>query len=90
MGGTITCVAMLVGATAGGAARLLADKHYATDVIAGAGIGLASGFLVPWFHYHRRGNTSETPASASASTLRVRPVPMLSLEGGGVGALGIF
>jgi hypothetical protein len=89
VGGTITCIAMLAGATAGGTARLLADKHYATDVLVGAGIGLASGFLVPWFHY-REGAGDAAQATAKPTDLRVMPVPMLSLDGGGVGAIGVF
>ncbi|MDB4934257.1 MAG: uncharacterized protein JWP87_1229 [Labilithrix sp.] len=88
-GGTIACISMLAGATAGGTARLLADKHYATDVLVGAGIGLASGFLVPLLHY-RGGNDAAAEASAKPSDLRVMPVPMLSLDGGGMGAVGIF
>jgi membrane-associated phospholipid phosphatase len=89
VGGTITCIAMLAGATAGGTARVLADKHYATDVIVGAAIGLASGLLVPWFHY-RGGGERAADLSAKASPLRVVSVPLLSLDGGGVGAFGIF
>ncbi len=89
VGGTITCVAMLAGATVGGVARLYADKHYAADVIVGAGIGLASGFLVPWFHY-RGGGTEAPPSTARGSGVSVLPVPLLSLAGGGVGVVGIF
>ncbi len=85
VGGTIACIASLAGATAGGISRLYADKHYLTDVIVGAGVGLASGFIVPWFHY-REGST----APAQASAVQVLPIPMLSLDGGGAGVIGIF
>ena len=90
--GAVTCVTMLTAATVGGTARIVADKHYLTDVLVGAGVGLASGFLVPWFHYHESSSTPPSTANAKplGDGLRVLPVPMLSLDGGGVGALGIF
>lgn len=43
------------GAAAAGAVgylRLAADRHWATDVLAGAGWGTAVGILVPWLHWH--------------------------------------
>src|SRR5882724_4869348 len=36
-------------ATTGGYLRIAADRHYATDVIAGAVVGSAVGFTVPYF-----------------------------------------
>ncbi|WP_224983786.1 phosphatase PAP2 family protein [Geomonas agri] len=40
-------------ATADGIARIMADHHYATDVMAGTAIGLFSGFLLPrLLHYN--------------------------------------
>ena len=38
----------LAGAT--GLARILSGNHFISDVLAGAAIGSASGFLVPFFH----------------------------------------
>lgn len=86
VGGTITCVTMLAGATVGGVARVYADKHYLSDVIVGAGIGMASGLIVPWLHY-RSGGHAEATAS---SDFHVFPVPILSMDGGGMGAVGSF
>ncbi|MBU5611597.1 phosphatase PAP2 family protein [Geomonas azotofigens] len=41
-------------AAADGIARIMADRHYATDVVAGAAIGLFSGLLLPrLLHYNR-------------------------------------
>jgi hypothetical protein len=90
VGGTITCATMLAGATVGGIARVYADKHYLSDVVVGAAIGLTSGLVVPWLHY-RGGNRTEGAAAATpTSDLHVFPVPVLSLDGGGLGAAGIF
>lgn len=89
IGGTITCITMLAGATVGGVARVYADKHYLTDVVTGAGIGLASGLIVPWLHY-RGGGKDAGETTAKRSDLHVFPMPMLSTDGGGMGAAGIF
>jgi membrane-associated phospholipid phosphatase len=35
--------------------RLLSDRHYTTDIIAGMGVGFAFGYLVPvLLHYERK------------------------------------
>jgi membrane-associated phospholipid phosphatase len=54
------CVAALGMATATGFMRIAADKHYASDVFAGAAIGLASGYLIPkLLHYGGFGGTPD-------------------------------
>jgi membrane-associated phospholipid phosphatase len=69
--GTVACAAMLAGATGTGALRLVADQHYVSDVLVGAGVGVASGLLVPWFHYRdgARAKPREAPLSWSALPL---------------------
>jgi membrane-associated phospholipid phosphatase len=47
-------VGMLFAAT-GGYLRIAADQHYASDVLAGAFVGAASGFAVPYFAHRTRG-----------------------------------
>ncbi|MBJ6726005.1 phosphatase PAP2 family protein [Geomesophilobacter sediminis] len=48
----LACASGLTLATATGFVRMMADGHYATDVLAGAGIGLFSGFVLPrLLHY---------------------------------------
>lgn len=42
-------------ATGVGYLRLASDAHWLTDVAAGAAIGGAVGFAVPWFFHRRRG-----------------------------------
>lgn len=43
----MTCLGGLALASTTGILRIAADRHYATDVLAGAAIGFASGYLVP-------------------------------------------
>lgn len=51
-GDTATCVVATTAAFAAGTLRMMADKHYATDVLAGAAVGAFSGFILPrLLHY---------------------------------------
>ncbi len=57
----IACITAMAAATTDGALRIVADKHYATDVLAGAAVGLFSGYFLPnLLHF---GNTSITPVA---------------------------
>jgi hypothetical protein len=49
-------------AVATGYFRIAADKHYLTDVLAGAGVGIASGYLVPALH---GGRSAKRPTIAA-------------------------
>ena len=52
-----------VGSVTTGALRMMAEKHYFTDVAAGAAIGAACGVVFPLLH--RRGGPLSSPASLS-------------------------
>lgn len=52
-GDTITCTAAMTMASFTAMSRMASDKHYASDVIAGAAIGGVSGALMPWLLYYR-------------------------------------
>ena len=54
------CVTSLGLAAADGVLRIMADRHYATDILAGSAIGLFSGFLLPrLLHYYWSENGTE-------------------------------
>lgn len=93
-GDVIACVGAMGAATAAGTLRLVADQHYATDVVVGAGIGLASGLLVPLYHYRARVPPARAyPSNAdTAHPLEASwtAVPMLSPTAAGLGAVGTF
>ncbi len=70
-GGTaddLACGIALGAATATGALRIAADKHYVSDVVAGAAVGLVSGYLLPkWLHYDKpKGEVSDTYVAPAA------------------------
>jgi hypothetical protein len=63
------CVATLAFASSTGVLRILSDDHYASDVLLGMGLGLASGWGVPeWLHYGA-GNGSGEGERRSGSLL---------------------
>lgn len=47
------CVGALAAATVTGSLRVVADMHYASDVFAGAALGLVSGYLLPKLLHYR-------------------------------------
>jgi membrane-associated phospholipid phosphatase len=61
--------------------RVVADVHYASDVLLGALVGTAVGYGVPLLHYRQ----ARAPQHSS-SDLRLMLVP----SAGGIGVLGIF
>lgn len=59
------CGVAMAAATTVGILRIVADRHYATDVLLGGAIGMASGLFVPWFIHYR---PTVTPPDHVAST----------------------
>jgi membrane-associated phospholipid phosphatase len=49
------CALATSGALATGVSRLLADRHYATDVLVGMGVGFGVGYAVPVLLHYSRG-----------------------------------
>jgi PAP2 superfamily len=70
---------LLAGTT--GYLRIAADKHYFTDVLMGAAVGAASGFVVPYLH--RPLGAGDRARVTGVSPLAVR-------DGGGIGVTGRF
>jgi membrane-associated phospholipid phosphatase len=71
---TAACVESLAVAAATGLFRVAGDRHYATDVIAGAAIGFSIGYLYPWLMYYRS-KTGGYRASTRDSHFAVLPAP---------------
>jgi hypothetical protein len=72
---TLACVRDVTLATGEGMLRIMGDRHYATDVLAGAAIGFGFGFGVPTLLHYRNGG--------NARTLSISP----ALGGGHLGLL---
>lgn len=52
-GDPLACASVLSVATLVGAFRVVADRHWMTDELTGAGVGLVSGWLMPWLMHYR-------------------------------------
>ena len=77
------CAVNLTMATASSVLRLIADRHYLTDNLVGAAIGLGAGWGVPLL-LHYRGGTSE------ANEPQVAILPMGDPQTLGISAAGVF
>jgi hypothetical protein len=64
----IACVDALALATSISLMRVVADHHYATDIIAGAAIGGISGGLLPWLVHFRGRVRHEAVADGGAQS----------------------
>lgn len=64
------CVGAVALAVTTGALRIVADKHWASDVIVGEALGFASGYLIPTLLFYR----SASGPSASSRVLERRGI----------------
>ncbi|MBC7171208.1 MAG: hypothetical protein H5U40_02210, partial [Polyangiaceae bacterium] len=70
------CASAMAMATTTSLFRVMADKHWASDVLVGAGVGLFAGWLLPWLFHgrtfldfegeHVRGSVSPSVGQRSA------------------------
>jgi membrane-associated phospholipid phosphatase len=75
----IACVTSLLAAGATASLRVMADQHYASDVLVGSTIGAAMGFGLPWLLHYRGGGTilpSSTGSRRGAVTWTLAPGPL--------------
>lgn len=66
--------------------RVVADVHYASDILLGAAMGTLVGYGVPLLHYRREVGPSGRASVTSPQQLQLHLVP----SPGGIGVLGIF
>jgi len=53
VGDPIACAGALALATTTGVFRVVANRHWMSDVVTGAGVGLVAGWLMPWLMHYR-------------------------------------
>lgn len=72
-------------AVADGLVRIMADHHYATDVAAGAAIGLFSGYLLPrLLHYNHLEKPKNESAGSRSGLRQLSFRPLVSAGSAGV------
>jgi len=81
----LACSLSLLGASISGGARLVADRHYLSDVVVGGLVGLTSGYLMPELLHYRFGLNDEPTATPKAA---VSLLPMASPNSFGLQLVG--
>jgi hypothetical protein len=62
LAGALACAGNITLGLLAGGFRLVTDRHWVTDVLAGAALGFAVGYFVPWLHFKLR--EPDEPTSA--------------------------
>lgn len=84
---TAVCATMVGAAVGTGLLRIVADRHYATDVIAGLAVGVFSGYVLPsWLHY----GFGATPPADPEPRLTWTITPRLERGSIGLGVSGLL
>jgi len=81
----LPCAFMITASLVDGVGRIVADKHYASDVVLGWGVGAFSGYVLPSALHYGFGHAQERKAALSLVL-----TPQIYVGGGGLGAVGIF
>ena len=77
---TLACGGAMLTATIVGVLRLLADRHWSTDVLTGALMGLATGLLLPYALHYGLDPRDTRPAPSASAPLTATPA-LLSFGG---------
>ena len=85
-GDALSCAGAYAVAAATATFRVVADVHYASDVLLGVAVGSLAGYGVPLLHYRNRRAGETAPHATGASDLRLSLVPVP----GGIGLHGSF
>jgi hypothetical protein len=82
----VVCATLLTSATTVGVLRIVADKHWWSDVVAGASLGMATGFGLPFLLHYTGG-----PVGVETEVLGKQYVlPIANSEMVGVGTFSVW
>jgi membrane-associated phospholipid phosphatase len=85
IGGAIACGVTMASASATAVMRLVADKHWATDVALGVGLGLTMGFGMPYLlHYGPHLRVKQGPHPVELALM-----PIVSTDATGLSIVGV-
>ena len=80
-GDAAMCAGVLATATVASVFRVVANRHWMTDALTGAGVGLISGWLMPWLMHYRH-DLSERAHDKRRHLYSIAPF-------GGAGSVGL-
>jgi len=84
------CLLMISVSAVTGMARLVADKHWATDVVTGWSLGFLSGYVMPSLLHYGFGRGGRALGEFKVAGAEVVPVPQAYAGGAGAALLGRF
>ena len=83
------CLVMISASVTTGLARLMADKHWASDVVLGWSIGTFSGYVLPSVLHYGFGH-GQAVGAIRVGELSMVPTAQVFPRGGGLGMVGTF
>jgi hypothetical protein len=83
------CLVMISASLTTGLARLMADKHWASDVVLGWSIGTFSGYVLPSVLHYGFGH-GQAVGAIHVGELSMVPTAQVYPRGGGLGMVGTF
>jgi membrane-associated phospholipid phosphatase len=73
-----TCLGALAGMVVTGTLRMVADKHWHSDVVVGHLLGLSVGYLLPTLVYYRGFQSKPDPDAGAAAAAPLRSTPLFN------------
>jgi PAP2 superfamily len=83
------CLVMISASLSTGLARLMADKHWGSDVVLGWSIGTFSGYVLPSVLHYGFGH-GKAVGAIQVGELSMVPTAQVYARGGGLGMVGTF
>jgi membrane-associated phospholipid phosphatase len=85
----VACASAIAAAAATATFKMVADDHWATDVLGGAALGIGFGWGVPVL-MHLHGHADPGARYGESSSMLLAPVPIALSHGAGLGLSGMF
>jgi membrane-associated phospholipid phosphatase len=87
----VPCIVMLTAASGTSVLRMFADRHWATDIVLGAGVGIFNGYFIPALLHYGFGSykAPQVKTAIHTSIGTIAPIPQVYQGGGGL-AVAIF
>jgi membrane-associated phospholipid phosphatase len=85
----VPCVFMIGVATVTGITRIVADRHWASDVMVGWAVGAAAGYVLPSLLHYGFGN-GRPLGTLTIAGISMMPLPAPLPNGAGAGVVAIF
>ena len=84
------CALLVATASTAGVLRVTADRHYLTDVLAGATVGIAAGVATPLLVHYRPAGESQGARTADNNGIRWTLAPLAGAGRTGIALYGWF